>query len=132
MHVLIIEDEAIIAMAIEDALRDCGCSSFAFAGDVDAAVEAAKQRCPDLITADVQLAPGCGIDAVEAICSDKPIPVIFITGTPGQVQQRVPGPIIVHKPFNPAQIAEALVLATAAAGAAQQPPPPPPATGSRS
>lgn len=124
MHVLIIEDEAIIAMAIEDALRDCGCSSFAFAGDVASAVEAASQRCPDLITADVQLTPGCGIDAVEAICRAKPIPVIFITGTPGQVRQRVPGHIIVHKPFNPEQIAEALTLATALAGPAQEPLPP--------
>ena len=113
MHVLIIEDEAIIAMAIEDALRDCGASSFAFAADMASAVEAAKLRCPDLITADVQLAPGCGIDAVEAICAAKPIPVIYITGTAGEVRQRVPNHVIVHKPFTPARIAEALSLATA-------------------
>ena len=113
MHALIIEDEAIIAMAIEDALRDCGCSSFAFACDMASAVEAARLRCPDLITADVQLAPGCGIDAVETICAKRRIPVIFITGTPRAVEQRVPNHIIVHKPFNPAQIAEALILATA-------------------
>ena len=66
MHVLIIEDEPLIAMSIEDALRDCGCASFDFAANVAEAVAAAKMRCPDLITADVQLAPGCGIDAVAA------------------------------------------------------------------
>lgn len=35
MHALIIEDEAIIAMAIEDALRDCGFTSFSFATTVE-------------------------------------------------------------------------------------------------
>src|SRR4051812_11847245 len=74
MHVLIIEDEPLIAMSIEDALRHCGATSFALAISLDAAVAAAKRRCPDLITADVQLAPGCGIDAVAAICATKVIP----------------------------------------------------------
>lgn len=113
MHVLIIEDEAVIAMAIEDVLRDCGCSSFDFACSADEAVDAANKRCPDLITADVRLAPGCGIDAVEAICSDEPIPVIFITGTPAEVQGRLPGSPIVHKPFDAARLAEAVRLAIA-------------------
>src|SRR4051794_16166324 len=102
MHVLIIEDEPLIAMSIEDALRHCGATSFALAISLDAAVAAAKRRCPDLITADVQLAPGCGIDAVAAICATKVIPVVFITGTAGDVDARRPGSIIVHKPFGDA------------------------------
>jgi len=108
MHVLIIEDEPLIAMSIEDALRDCGCTSFAFAASVEQAVAAAKARCPDLITADVQLSPGCGIDAVAAICGGPAIPVIFITGTAGEVHLRRPGSIIVHKPFDDAIIKAAL------------------------
>jgi CheY-like chemotaxis protein len=113
MHVLIIEDEALIALAIEDALRDCGCSSFDFAGSFEAAVAAATARCPNLITADVRLAPGCGIDAVEAICQDRDIPVIFITGTPAQIAMRLPDPVIVHKPFDTIRIAEAVRLVIA-------------------
>ena len=114
MHVLIIEDEAVVALAIEDVLRDCGCSSFDFASSADEAVEAANKRCPDLITADVRLAPGCGIEAVEAICADKPIPVVFVTGTPNEVQARRSDDAIVHKPFDPIRLAEAVRRAIAA------------------
>jgi DNA-binding response OmpR family regulator len=112
MHALIIEDEALIAMSIEDALRDCGCDSFDFACSVDAATAAARARRPDLITADVELAPGSGIDAVQAICADRSIPVIFITGTAADVRARLPGHVIVHKPFGPAQVAAAVRLVT--------------------
>lgn len=108
MHVLIIEDEAVIALSIEDMLRSCGCSSFDFAGSAEEAVAAAEKRCPDLITSDVRLAPGCGIDAVEAICADRAIPVIFITGSPAEVRERLPDKIILHKPFDAARLAEAV------------------------
>jgi len=108
MHALIIEDELLIAMSIEDALRDCGYSSFAFATSVAQAVDAARFRCPMLISADVDLSPGCGIDAVAAICTREPIPVIFVTGTPGDVELRRPGSVIVHKPFKHSDIKRAV------------------------
>src|SRR5688500_18315655 len=100
MHALIIEDECLIAMAIEDALRDCGFTSFDVAVSAEAAVAAAARKCPDLITADVQLRPGCGITAVQSICSERPIPVVFITGSPGEVRVRMPAHRLVEKPFS--------------------------------
>lgn len=116
MHVLIIEDEPFIAMAIEDALRAYGCKSFHFATNFEKAVEAAKLQCPDLITADVKLAPGCGIDAVAAICNDAPIPVIFITSSVSEVEARRPGSVILAKPFDEGRIKHALDLALASNG----------------
>lgn len=100
MHALIIEDETLIAMLIEESLRQCGFTSFDFAISKDDAVRSAKSRCPDLITADVELRPGSGIDAVAEICSGPPIPVIFITGTPEQVGERMPQHMILLKPFD--------------------------------
>ena len=50
MHALIIEDESLIAMAIEDALRGCGFLSFDVAVSADEAITAAALKCPDLIT----------------------------------------------------------------------------------
>lgn len=100
MHALIIEDESLIAMAIEDVLRDCGFTSFDFAASAKDAVAAAARKCPDLITSDVELRPGCGIRAVQSICSEKPIPVLFITGSPVEVMTRMPGHVLIEKPFS--------------------------------
>ena len=108
MHALIIEDESLISMAIEDALRDCGFSSFDLAVCVEEAVSAAARKCPDLITADVKLAPGCGITAVETICFERPIPVLFITGSVDEARARMPGYALVEKPFSADQIARAV------------------------
>jgi DNA-binding response OmpR family regulator len=99
VHALIIEDETLIALAIEEALRDCGFTSFDIAASAKEGVTAANRKCPDLITADVELRPGCGIDAVQSICSDLPIPVLFITGSPIQVRARMPGHALIEKPF---------------------------------
>jgi DNA-binding response OmpR family regulator len=108
MHALIIEDESLIAMAIEDALRAQGFTSFDLAVSAEAAVAAAANRCPDLITADVNLRPGCGITAVQSICSERPIPVVFITGRPSEVRKRMPGHSLVEKPFDSVRIMEAI------------------------
>ena len=112
MHALIIEDEELIALSIEDALRACGCTSFDFATTAADAEASARLRRPGLITADVQLAPGSGLDAVEAICARTPTPVIFITGTPLDVARRFPGSPIVNKPFDARRIREAVELVT--------------------
>ena len=111
MHALIIEDESLIAMAIEDALRGCGFTSFDIAISAEEAVTAAAGRCPDLITADVELRPGCGITAVQSICSGQPIPVLFITGSPGEVRIRMPGHPLIEKPFEESHIMEAIKIA---------------------
>jgi DNA-binding response OmpR family regulator len=110
VHALIIEDEFLIAMSIEDILRDCGFTSFDLSISAEGAVAAAARRCPDLITADVELRPGCGITAVQSICSGRPIPVIFISGTPGEVSIRMPGHALVEKPFAADGLMEAVKL----------------------
>lgn len=108
MHALIIEDESLIAMAIEEALRGCGFTSFDIAASAEEAVAAAQRNCPDLITADVELRPGCGITAVQSICSEQQIPVLFITGSPGEVRIRMPGHALVEKPFEDDHVMEAI------------------------
>lgn len=110
MHALIIEDESLIAMAIEDALRGCGFTTFDIAVSADEAAAAAASRCPDLITADVELRPGCGITAVQSICSERAVPVLFITGSPAQVRIRMPGHPLIEKPFQPDHLKEAIEL----------------------
>lgn len=113
MHALIIEDEVLIAIAIEDALRGCGFTSFDMASSAEEAVAAAARRCPDLITADVKLRPGCGIAAVQSICSELPTPVVFITGSSDEVRVRMPDHALIEKPFTAKHLMAAIELALA-------------------
>jgi DNA-binding response OmpR family regulator len=110
MHALVIEDESLIAMAIEDSLRGCGFTSFDFAISADEALALAKRKCPDLITADVELRPGCGITAVQSICSELSVPVVFITGSPDKVRVRMPDHELIEKPFSSDHVMAAIKL----------------------
>ena len=118
MHALIIEDEPYIALVIEDHLRGHGFASFDFATSETDAVLAAGRRPPDLITSDVRLAPGCGIAAVAEICRERPVPVVFITASVGEVRARTRDAVAIAKPFAAAD----LELALSEAGIAAAPP----------
>ncbi|GAA4747746.1 response regulator [Sphingomonas daechungensis] len=115
MHALIIEDETLIAMSIQDILEECGFTSFDVVNSTEQAIVAAQLKCPDLITADVQLNPGSGIDAVDQICGGPPIPVIFITGSPADVVKRMPHHPLIVKPFTNELVATAVRSALATA-----------------
>lgn len=112
MHALIIEPQAFTACAIEFALRDIGYTSFDFAADTDTAVACAEERRPDLITSAVDLAPGCGISAVQQICGGSDMPVLFITHQKEQVRESEPDAGVVGKvPFSVDEIGAAAELA---------------------
>ena len=111
MHALIIEDESLIAMAIEDVLRGLGFITFDIAPSPEMAIEAAAHRCPDLITSDVQLTPGCGISTVITICERVAIPVIFITGNVEDVKRRLPTCRALSKPFSADQLTSEVAAA---------------------
>jgi DNA-binding response OmpR family regulator len=108
MHALIIEDEPLIAMLIEEELRTRGYDSFDLVADQASAIQAARRRCPDLITSDVRLGSGCGIAAVTEICKDKTIPVIFITATAWELRERGSEAVAIAKPFGSADFSRAL------------------------
>ena len=104
MHALIIEDETIIAMDVERVLRDCGFSSVANAISEEEAIAAASRHCPDLITCNVRLSPGSGIKVIASIHQQRPIPVVFITGSPDEARARCPGYAVLTKPFTDADL----------------------------
>lgn len=110
MHEMMIEDEAVIAMALEEILTGCGFTSFDLASSPEEAIEAAARSCPDLITADNDLKPESGIEAVKVICLGPPIPVVFITGTPIDAEVRMPQHPLVLKPFTAATVIAAVKL----------------------
>jgi CheY-like chemotaxis protein len=106
-HVLIIEDEMLIALDIEDILTRQGATSFDVVDTEAAAVLAASLHRPDLITADVVLNAGFGSKAVEAITERYgQIPTIFITATPEACD---PGRAarVLRKPVNETAVCKA-------------------------
>lgn len=116
MHALIIEDEFMIATVIEFVLRDCGFDSFDIASSSDEAIAAAARRPPDLITADVKLDAGTGLEAVDAICPGVSIPVVYITGSADQVREGIDRHPVLSKPFSE----QTLTYAVAASLAGQR------------
>ena len=104
-HVLIIEDEPMIAMLIQDALEEAGATSFAFAGTEQDAVDLALEHRPAFITSDVRLIDGTGPRAVAAILAKVgEIPVLFITGTPQECEPCGPNALVLMKPINFMQV----------------------------
>ncbi|MEP5731336.1 MAG: response regulator [Sulfitobacter sp.] len=106
--VMIIEDEAIIAMDIEAIVGDMGHRITGIAQTQAEAVALAKADPPDLILADIQLADNSsGIDAVNDILKALgKRPVIFITAFPERLLTGAkPEPaFLVSKPYSVDQI----------------------------
>ena len=70
------------------------------ASSMHLAIAAAEHQCPDLIVADHRILDGTGTAAVQAICSEKAIPVVFVTSSGDEVRELVPDALIVPKPFS--------------------------------
>ena len=108
LHAYIIEDEYLIAKALQDMLEDLGFTKFSFARSEDAAVLGSHQPHIDLITADVRLLPGDGVRAVETIHAEQNVPVLFITAYQQELEDRKPGAVVLQKPVTRDALASAV------------------------
>ncbi len=110
--VMIIEDEAIIAMDIHSIVSEMGHKITGIARTRDAAVELGAKDRPDLILADIQLADNSsGIDAVNDILAQfGDIPVIFVTAFPERLLTGdKPEPaFLIAKPYSEEQVRSAV------------------------
>ena len=116
MHALIIEDEMLVAAVIEFVLRDCGFDSIDVAPSSAIAIAAASRQRPDLITADMLLDAGTGLEAVSAISPQASIPVIFITGSAMQLRDQIPDYAVLNKPFSQQTLTYAVAASMASPG----------------
>ncbi|MDN5787474.1 response regulator [Pseudorhodobacter sp.] len=111
-RVLVIEDEAIIAMDIEAIVEELGHKVTNVARTRREAVAFASEERPDLILADIQLADNSsGVDAVNDILAQfNAIPVIFITAFPEKLLTgKKPEPaFLITKPFTEEQVRSAV------------------------
>lgn len=79
-RVMIVEDEAITAMATGAMLKRLGHVVAASVASGEAALEAFRRQNPDLILMDVRLDGEMdGIETARAIRKDSDVPVVFVT-----------------------------------------------------
>lgn len=110
--VMIIEDEAIIAMDLESIVGEMGHQTTGIARTEDGAINLFGRDRPDLILSDIQLADNSsGIDAVNRILGEAgDIPVIFITAYPERLLTgEGPEPaFLIAKPYTEDQVRSAV------------------------
>lgn len=106
--VLVIEDEAIIAMDISSIIEEMGHTVTGNARTRAEAVRLARAERPDLILADIQLADNSsGIDAVKDILAEvADVPVVFVTAFPERLLtgERPEPAFLISKPYSEDQI----------------------------
>ena len=107
-HVLVIEDEWLLAEYISEIVSEAGATSIETTDNQDGAVAAASVHKPDVIVSDVRLVSGTGPRAVQAIhAAYGAIPVIFITSSPDECKPCAPPGIVLGKPINERLVANA-------------------------
>lgn len=113
--VLIIEDEALIAMELCRIVQEMGLTVIGTASRQEDALEAVQRDRPGLVLADIQLQDnGSGIVAAHGILQQLNVPIVFVTGYPDRLLtgEGFEPAFIVTKPFREdalkATIAQAL------------------------
>ncbi|UCH92659.1 MAG: response regulator [Candidatus Aminicenantes bacterium] len=88
-RILIVEDEALIAMELEERLKRLGYSDVSSVFTGEDAVQKAQESQPHLIFMDIVLSGEMdGLEASRVICSRLNIPVIYITGSSERILQK--------------------------------------------
>lgn len=100
LRLLVAEDEAIVALMIEDVLADAGARVIGPVTSVATALAAAESESMDGAILDFNLG-GERVDAVADMLATRGIPYLFLTGYgEGGLSHRYPKATIVSKPFD--------------------------------
>jgi CheY-like chemotaxis protein len=108
LTLLVVEDETIVSFLLEDMLKDLGCSTVLHAGRVQEALALLRERRPDAVVLDVNVA-GEYAYPVAAHLAEAQIPFVFTTGygRSGIPSDWASRPVI-QKPFSIEALAAAL------------------------
>jgi DNA-binding response OmpR family regulator len=108
LRILVAEDNALIGMLLADMLTAMGHDVCAVEATESATVASAMRHRPDLLIADGWLREGSGIAAVKTILQSHVMAYIFVTGDSAAIRDRMPGAVILEKPFNEATLYAAI------------------------
>ncbi|MFZ5425985.1 MAG: HD domain-containing phosphohydrolase [Thermodesulfobacteriota bacterium] len=115
-RILVVEDEAIVALDIQNRLRHMGYEAAGICSSGEEAVARAGQLKPDLILMDIMLEGGMdGIEAAGIINADLGIPVVYLTAYADQQtldRAKITNPFgYVIKPFEDRELQTTIEMA---------------------
>jgi CheY-like chemotaxis protein len=109
-RVIVVEDDPIIALAIETALLDVGAAEVVVCASIASTMDALEQGSAAAIVLDVHLADrddGWALAELAELLGPKPPYIVFATGAPQDIPEEVAemGPVF-EKPYDPEELAE--------------------------
>ena len=112
-RVLVVEDDMVLALAIEDALMRLGnAREVVICPSSDATLAALEEGRPDAIVIDVHLSDrddGWAVAELVELLGPRRPRIVFSTGSPEDIPPAIAemGPVF-EKPYDPAELVEAL------------------------
>ncbi|MBO0937788.1 response regulator [Fibrella sp. HMF5335] len=116
VHILVIEDEAVLAMTLSDKLEAEGYTVIGIANNGAKALSLFTANSVDLVLSDIQIkGPWDGIETVRQLVQQRPVPVIYLTAyadsdTITRAKQTYPAAYLA-KPFDISSLRLAIDLA---------------------
>jgi DNA-binding response OmpR family regulator len=118
--ILIVEDEALIGMALEAAVSEAGHSTIGPFGGADAALEAISAAPVDAAILDVNLGRGGWSYPVAAELARRAVPFVFLTGYGiERIDPAFHGAQVVRKPFDDRRLRAVIASLAQAPGEAK-------------
>ena len=103
-HVLVVEDDAVLGLSIEQALEDAGVSDIRICPTTESALDALRDRTPEVIILDVHLADrddGWAIAELVQALGPKAPRIIFSTGMPQDIPEDIAAQgCVLEKPYD--------------------------------
>ncbi len=111
-RILVVEDDALLAMSIEQALMDAGAGEVILCSSTEEALASLRDDRPDAMVLDVHLADrddGWALAELVNEVGPRPPRIVFSTGAPQDIPQAIAelGSVL-EKPYDPADLIEAI------------------------
>ncbi len=111
-RILVLEDDAVLALSLEEALLGGGAREVVIFARADQALADMQSTRPDIIVLDVHIADsknGWAMAELAKMLGPRPPRIVFSTGAPQEIPAHVATlGMVFEKPYDPARLIEAL------------------------
>jgi two-component system, response regulator PdtaR len=108
LNILVVEDEAIIALLLGDVLMSMGHDICAIEDTEADAIAAAFRWKPDLMIVDENLGQGSGLAVMAEVLRGGPVPYVMVSGDALRIRRLMPDAVIMEKPYRESDLARSI------------------------